>query len=48
VDEVIAALAQQQQRLGVPGADEEVARSDPRKLVAEALSYLGNNQSRMD
>jgi hypothetical protein len=48
VGEVIEALAQQQQRLGVPGADEEVARGDPRQLVAEALSYLGNNQSRMD
>jgi hypothetical protein len=48
VDEAIEALLQQQQRLGVPGPDEEVARSDPRKLVAEALSYLSNNQSRMD
>jgi hypothetical protein len=25
-----------------------LAANDPRRLVAEALSYLGNNQSRMD
>jgi hypothetical protein len=48
VDEVIAALVQAQQRLGVPAANEEVARSDPRQLVAEALSYLRNNARRMD
>ncbi len=47
VGEVIEALAQEQERVGVPPPD-EVARSDPRKLVAEALSYLRNNASRMD
>jgi hypothetical protein len=47
VDEVIAALAGQQQRLGIP-PPEEVTRNDPRQLVAEALSYLSNNASRMD
>jgi len=48
VEEVIATLAAEQERLGVPGTDEEVARSDPRKLVAEAVSYLRNNAGRMD
>jgi hypothetical protein len=47
VGEVIEALAGQQQRLGLP-PPEEVARSDPRQRVAEALSYLSNNASRMD
>lgn len=47
VGEVIEALAGQHQRLGIP-PPEEVTRSDPRQLVAEALSYLRNNASRMD
>jgi hypothetical protein len=33
---------------GVPPDDEELDKKDPRQLVAEALSYLSNNQSRMD
>jgi hypothetical protein len=48
VDGVSAALQQAQERLGLPPADEEAAQNDPRKLVAEALSYLRNNASRMD
>lgn len=48
VDEVIAALQQAQARLGEPPEDAAVSRSDPRKLVAEALSYLRHNACRMD
>jgi hypothetical protein len=48
VAEVIAELACAQQRLGVPPEGEELDPKDPRRLVAEALSYLGNNRSRMD
>ena len=48
VAEVLQQLGVWQERLGKPPPDEEVAESDPRRLVAEALTYLGNNQSRMD
>lgn len=48
VSDVIAALEDIQQRVGVPPAGEELNPKDPRRLVAEALSYLGNNRSRMD
>jgi hypothetical protein len=48
VEEVLGVLAGEQERLGVPGAAEEVARSGPRIVVAECLSYLRNNASRMD
>jgi hypothetical protein len=48
VHEVIEALAQAQERLGAPPEDEEVRRHDPRKGVADALSYLRNTASRMD
>jgi hypothetical protein len=48
VDFVLAELTAAQQRLGVLPTNEEVTRSDPRKLVAEALTYLGNNACRMD
>jgi hypothetical protein len=34
--------------VGVPPDDKELDKKDPRQLVAEALSYLINNQSRMD
>jgi len=37
-----------QERLGRPPPGEELAAADPRAVVAEAVSYLGNNQSRMD
>jgi hypothetical protein len=46
--EVLQQLGVWQERLGKPPPDEEVAESDPRRLVAEAVTYLGNNQSRMD
>lgn len=52
VTEVIDELFVWQQglveRLGEPPEGEELQAKDPRRLVAEALSYLGNNQSRMD
>jgi hypothetical protein len=48
VGEVIEELRVWQGRIGKPPAGEELPESDPRKLVAEALSYLGNNQGRMD
>lgn len=48
VGAVIEELRVWQGRIGVPPAGEELPASDPRQLVAEALSYLGNNQGRMD
>jgi hypothetical protein len=48
VKEVIEALQDGQGRLGKPPEGAELDGKDPRKLVAEALSYLGNNQARMD
>jgi hypothetical protein len=36
------------ERLGEPPEGQESEAKDPRRLVAEALSYLSNNQSRMD
>jgi hypothetical protein len=46
-DEVLAELDTEQERLGEPpGADED--RSDPRRVVWEARSYLRNNAGRMD
>lgn len=45
VREVIEALAEWQERLGEPPKEAEA--KDPRRLVAEALSYLRNNESRM-
>ena len=46
--EVIEALGSWQGRLGKPPPGEEVPPTDPRRLVAEALTYLGNNRQRMD
>lgn len=48
VQEVIEALQGWQGRLGEPPKGEELDTKDPRRLVAEALTYLVNNQSRMD
>jgi hypothetical protein len=48
VAEVIEALRGHQGRLGAPPAGEELDDRDPRRLVAEALSFLGNNRPRMD
>jgi len=48
VAEVLGELRAEQERLGEPPEGEEVGPFDPRRLVAEAVSYLGNNQGRMD
>ena len=48
VAEVIEALRQWQEKIGKPPKGEELDGKDPRRLVAEALSYLRNNQRRMD
>jgi hypothetical protein len=48
VPEVIADLREWQGRIGAPPQGEELDAKDPRRLVAEALSYLENNLSRMD
>lgn len=48
VKEVIEELQRWQGRRGEPPEAEELDANDPRRLVAEALSYLKNNQSRMD
>jgi hypothetical protein len=52
VAEVIEELgvwqARLKERLGEPPEGVELDAKDPRRLVAEALSYLRNNQSRMD
>lgn len=48
VGEVIEELKRAADRLGVPPDDEELDKKDPRRLVAEALSYLNNNRARMD
>jgi hypothetical protein len=45
ISQVIAALGEQQQRLGLPPDDAEP--SDPRQRVARALTYYSNNQQRM-
>jgi hypothetical protein len=48
VTEVIEALRLWQGRLGEPPKGEGPDAKDPRRLVAEALRFLDNNQSRMD
>ena len=48
VSEVIAAMSVHQERLGRPPPEEELSASDPRVVVAEAMTYLGNNRDRMD
>jgi hypothetical protein len=48
VKEVIEELRLWQGRIGEPPEGEELDAKDPRRLVAEALSYLRNNESRMD
>jgi hypothetical protein len=47
VAEVIAQLRGWQGRVGRPPPGEELAASDPRRAVAEALSYFGHNEGRM-
>jgi hypothetical protein len=48
VGEVVEELKPIQERVGVVPKGEELDKKDPRRLVAEALSYLSNNESRMD
>lgn len=48
VAEVVQQLAGYQERLGRPPPEEDLPATDPRRLVAEALSYLRNNAERMD
>jgi hypothetical protein len=48
VSEVLGALAVAQEQLGRPPPGETLAERDPRRLVAEAMCYLKNNQKRMD
>jgi hypothetical protein len=48
VQEVIEELKTWQGKIGKPPKGEELDEKDPRRLVAEALSYLKNNQDRMD
>jgi hypothetical protein len=47
VAEVLAELQTWQGRVGLPPPGEELTRSDPRRAVSEALSYLSNNGERM-
>lgn len=44
----IAELAAAQERMRRPPPGETLASSDARQVVAEALTYLRNNASRMD
>jgi len=48
VAEVLQELRVEQGRLGEPPEGEELGAFDPRRLLAEAVSYLGNNAPRMD
>lgn len=48
VRDVIEGLRAWQGRIGEPPEGEGLDAKDPRVLVAEALSYLSNNQERMD
>lgn len=45
VDQVLEELRQWQIRIGIPPDD--AAESDPRRLVAKTITYLANNESRM-
>jgi hypothetical protein len=48
VAEVVAELSRYQQLVGRPPPEEELPASDVRRVVADGLSYLSNNASRMD
>ena len=48
VAEVIAAMTDAQERLGRPPPGAAVDATDPRRVVADALTYLRNNAARMD
>jgi hypothetical protein len=47
VQEVIGHLRDWQARVGRPPPGEELPASDPRRAVAEALTYFGHNEQRM-
>jgi hypothetical protein len=48
VAEVIEEMHRWQQRLGRPPPGEESDANDPREVLRVALTYLSNNQGRMD
>lgn len=48
VDTVLTELVDWQERLGRPPPDREVEPGDPRLVLAEVITYLGNNRARMD
>jgi len=48
VAEVVRQMEDYQTRVGRPPPGEELPTTDPRRLLAEALSYLRNNAGRMD
>ncbi len=48
VTEVIKEMTIAQERLGLPPPEGESNENDPRRLLASAITYLENNQSRMD
>jgi len=48
VTEVIGELTALREELGRPPPGEELAASDPRRVVSEAVTYLGHNAGRMD
>jgi hypothetical protein len=46
--EVVTQMERYQEGVGRPPPGEELAATDPRRVLAEALSYLRNNAQRMD
>jgi hypothetical protein len=48
VTEVVADLERHQEQVGRPPPGEELAATDPRRVVAEAVTYVRNNAGRMD
>ena len=48
VAEVVEQLETRQRAVGRPPPGEELAATDPRRVLAETLSYLRNNRTRMD
>lgn len=46
--EVVAELERHQEQVGRPPPGEELVASDPRRVLAEAVTYLRNNAGRMD
>lgn len=48
VGDVLDALRVWQTAIGLPPANEELAETDPRKVLQKSLTYLTNNRSRMD